>query len=102
MNELIRFSARALLALNAYDIAANEVEEKEALSVIAALPQDLKKLRNELEQVYGQTRILNKPDGYILDQDHHQHLANQTLSFDWLYTAELYFLEKTVKEILFK
>ena len=102
VNDLISYSARALLALHAYDVAENEVEEKEALSVIAALPQDLEKLRNELEQVYGQTRILNKPDGYILDQDHHQHLANQTLSFDWLYTAELYFLEKTVKEILLK
>ncbi len=102
VNELIRFSAHSLLALQVYDTAGNEMEEEEALRKIAALPEELKVIRNELEKVYGQTRILNKPGGYILDQDHHQHLANQTLSFDWLYTAELYFLEKTGKEMLIK
>jgi len=53
-----------------------------------------------MERVYGETRILTKPETYFLDQDHHHHLANQTRSFDWLYTAELYFLEKTIKEIV--
>ena len=100
VNELIRFTARSLLALHTYDVAASEKEEKEALAVLAALPEELGMLRNELERVYGQSRILSKPDGYILDQDHHQHLANQTLSFDWLYTAELYFLEKTEQDLL--
>ena len=100
VNELIRFSAQSLLALQVYDTAGSEMEEEEALRVIAALPGELSVIREKLERVYGQTRVLSKPGGYILDQDHHQHLANQTLSFDWLYTAELYFLDKTVKEIL--
>ncbi len=102
VNELIRFSAHALLALDAYDIALDEADEAAALIEIEALPGKLASLREEMEGVYGETRILNKPGGYMLDQDHHHHLANQTLSFDWLYTAELYFLEKTKKEILFK
>ena len=100
VNELIRFSAHAVLALDAYDIALDEAEEAAALLEIASLPGKLASLREEMESVYGETRILNKPEGYMLDQDHHHHLANQTLSFDWLYTAELYFLEKTKKELL--
>ena len=40
------------------------------------------------------TGILTKPDDFILDQDHHAHLANQTISFDWQFLAEIYFLEK--------
>jgi len=102
VNELIRFSAHALLALNAYDIALDEAGEAAALLEIEALPGKLAGLREELEGVFGETRNLSKPDGYILDQDHHHHLANQTLSFDWLYTAELFFLEKTANEILFR
>jgi hexosaminidase len=78
----------------------NEIEEAEALRQIEALPGELAILRENMERVYGETRILTKPKTYILDQDHHHHLANQTRSFDWLYTAELYFLEKTVKEIV--
>jgi hypothetical protein len=44
--------------------------------------------------VYGKTRILNKPDDYILDQDHHVHLANQTINFDWQFYAEILFFKK--------
>ncbi len=100
VNELVRFSARSLLALHTYDIAKNELEEAEALRQIEALPGEFSLLTEELERVYGETRILYKPEGYILDQDHHHHLANQTLSFDWLYTSELYFLDKVVRDIL--
>jgi hypothetical protein len=78
----------------------NEIEEAEALKQIEALPVELAILRENMERVYGETRILTKPETYILDQDQHHHLANQPRSFDWLYTAELYFLEKTVKEIV--
>ena len=51
-------------------------------------------VREKLEEVFGQTRILEKPGDYLLDQDHHHHLANQTRSFDWQFTSELFFLEK--------
>ncbi len=100
VNELVRFSARTLLTLQAYDTAGGESEESEAFGKIGQLREEFKTLRGELEEVYGQTRILTKPDGYILDQDHHQHLANQTLSFDWQFTAELLLLEKIDTQFL--
>lgn len=102
VNDLVRFSAQSLLAIHAYDIAQNELEEAEALRQIEALPGEFSLLIEELEAVYGETRILYKPEGYILDQDHHQHLANQDLSFDWLYVSELYFLDKLVSDILIR
>ena len=40
-----------------------------------------------------QTLVSNKPEGYILDQDHNVHLVNQTISFDWQFLAEMLFLK---------
>lgn len=94
VNSLVRFSANALLELKAFDLAGDAEEKKQALNRVMDLRSGFVKLRSEMEKVYGQTRILTKPEGYLLDQDHHHHLANQTLSFDWQYTAELAFLEK--------
>jgi len=93
-NELAAFAPKALLALQAYDTAENEQEESEAMEALKQLPEEFIALREKLEEVYGRTRILTKPEGYILDQDHHSHLANQTISFDWQFGAEILFLEK--------
>jgi hypothetical protein len=100
VNQLVRFSAHILLTLQNYDTAQDDAGASEALKQVQKLQEEFVSVREELEQVYGQTRILTKPEGYILDQDHHHHLANQTLSFDWLYTAELYFFEKVNAQIL--
>lgn len=100
VNELISYSAHVLLALHAYDLAEDGVEVEKAFKDIVKLQGKFEILREELERVYAETRILNKPENYILDQDHHHHLANQSLSFDWLFTAELLFLEKTSQEII--
>lgn len=94
VTRLVRFSAHALLTLQQYDAAQDEGTAAEALKQVRQLEDEFHLLREELEKVYGVTRILNKPEDYILDQDHHLHLANQTLSFDWLFTAELFFFEK--------
>ena len=99
VNQLVRFSAQTMFALQAYDIAQAGQEEQEALAIIKQLSQEFASLRAELEKVYGRTRVLTKPEGYMLDQDHHRHLANQTRSFDWLYTAELFFLDKVDNQI---
>jgi hypothetical protein len=99
-NQLVRFSAHILLTLQTYDTTQDDVGSSEALKQVRMLEEEFASLRKQLEEVYGQTRILTKPEGYILDQDHHHHLANQTLSFDWLYTAELYFFEKLNAQIL--
>lgn len=63
------------------------------------LQSEFGSLRKELEQVYGKTRILSKPDNYILDQDHHVHLANQSINFDWQFYAEMLFFKKLNQEL---
>ncbi len=100
VNNLVLFSAQALLALKAYDTAGDDQAEQEAMEAIQLLHADFSALRTVLEKVYGKTRILTKPEGYLLDQDHHRHLANQSISFEWQFAAELAFLEKIYKHIL--
>lgn len=99
VNELIRFAPHALLVLKEFDSAQNEQEEKQAMERIKKLPEEFNALRNQFEQVYGKTRILRKPEGYILDMDNHSHLANQSVNFDWQFLAEMLFLEKVEKEL---
>jgi len=94
VNNLVRFSAQSLVALQAYDMAQDEQDKAEYLSKIQGLPGEFDALKANLEKVYGEIRILTKPEGYILDQDHHTHLANQSIAFDWLFIAEKLFLEK--------
>ena len=102
VNELVRFSAQALLTLQAYDTAQNEQDEVAAVTLIQNLSGDFNGLRDKLENVYRQTRILSKPEGFLLDQDHHHHLANQAISFEWQFIAEILFLEKIEKSVLNK
>ena len=97
VNKLVRFSPKALLALKAYDEAINEQQESDAIKRIKQLPEEFKTIRKQFELIYSKTRNLTKPENYILDQDHHSHLANQTISFDWQFFAEILFLKKIEK-----
>jgi hexosaminidase len=99
VNNLVRFSGQVLFDLMAYDISSTAKEKQEALARLQQYPEDFKVLRAELEEVYGRTRILHKPEGYLLDQDHHHHLANQSINFDWQFGAEIYFLEKLEQQL---
>ena len=99
VNELAGFTPKALLALKAYDAAQNEQQELDAIKRIKQLPEEFKALRKQFELIYGETRMLTKPGDYILDQDHHSHLANQTISFDWQFFAEILFLKKIETEL---
>ena len=96
---LTHFSFETLLLLEEYDMVASEKEAEEAFTKIMSLRVKFNDLRNNLEKVYSQTRILNKPKDYILDQDHYHHPANQTINFDWQFYSELLFLIK-LKSIL--
>ncbi len=98
VNLLVQFSAKALLTLEAYDKAETKQQELDAIVKINELSNEFKSIRSELEQVYASTRILEKPENYILDQDHHRHLANQSISFDWQFISEILFLEKVEQE----
>ena len=94
VNELAVFVPKALLALKALAASQNEQEELTALDQLRNLADEFSSMRQKFEQVYGKTRILTKPANYMLDQDHHRHLANQSISFDWQFYAEILFLEK--------
>ena len=99
VNNLVRFSGQVLFDLMAYDIASTAQEKQEALARLQQYPKEFLLIRTTLEEVYGRTRILHKPEGYLLDQDHHLHLANQSINFDWQFRAEIYFLEKLEKQL---
>ncbi len=94
VNELSGFAAKALLALKELDNSSNE---EESLNKVKNLENEFNKLRSEFETVYSKTRILNKPVNYILDQDHHAHLANQSVNFDWQFYSEMLLLDKIRK-----
>ncbi|OIQ39123.1 MAG: glycoside hydrolase family 20 [Bacteroidetes bacterium MedPE-SWsnd-G1] len=94
VNKLVQFSSNTVLKLRDYDKAQNKEEEGKALEGLKLLFKEFTALRTEFEAVYGKTRVLNKPENYILDQDDHVHLANQSINFDWQFYAELLFLEK--------
>ncbi len=102
VNKLAQFAPKALLAFETYDLAQNKEEEYAALMRIKQLPEEFTELRKQFESVYAETRLLSKPENYILDQDHHVHLANQTVSFDWQFFAEILFLKKMEIEFLSK
>jgi hypothetical protein len=94
VHQMTRLAPKILLALKAYDHSETAEEETEAVKKIQKLQKEFGDLRSQLESVYGKTRILSKPRDYILDQDHHHHLANQSIDFDWQFYAEQLFFEK--------
>lgn len=97
--QMAQFAPKTLLALKAYDVSKTTEEEIEAVKKLQELQIEFTDLRAQFELVYSKTRILNKPKDYILDQDHHQHLANQSINFDWQFHAEQLFFEKLSKNL---
>jgi hypothetical protein len=94
---LVDYNFRLLNKLYAFDTAENTSEETEIIGDIEKIIQNFTEVRQQLEQVYGKSRVLDKPQDYILDQDHHNHPANQSINFDWQFMAELMALEKIEK-----
>ncbi|SFA99635.1 beta-N-acetylhexosaminidase [Algoriphagus aquimarinus] len=96
--KVTQFSNKSLLLLAEWDLSKTAEEREAAKEKLLNLEGEWKSQLVELEKVYGKTRELNKPDDYILDQDHHAHLANQALKFsDWQFYVEDLFLQK-IKE----
>ncbi|SOE23365.1 Glycosyl hydrolase family 20, catalytic domain [Spirosomataceae bacterium TFI 002] len=98
VNELVKYAAKTLLTIEQYDRAIDKQNYQKDLMEIG---RKFEQTRKKLEDVYGEQRILNKPSGYILDQDHHRHMANQSLNFDWQFKAEILMVEK-VNDLLEK
>lgn len=94
-----QFSNRALITLAQLDEPSGE-KKAQAEAKLAGMREEWGAIQSQLETVYGKTRQLNKPADYILDQDHHVHLANQALKFsDWQFYVEGLFLDKVDKEL---
>ena len=92
--QAVQFSNRALITLAELDEPSGE-KRAQAQAKLASMEEEWSAIQTQLEAVYGKTRQLNKPAEYILDQDHHVHLANQALNFsDWQFYVEGLFLEK--------
>ncbi len=95
VNELVKFSSNIIIALEKLDLSKEIDYPKETeLNEIRNIQDKFNSLRKNLEEVYSKTRILEKPDSYILDQDHHNHPANQSKNYDWQFFSEIYLLEK--------
>ena len=99
VNEIVGFTPRILLALERFDQASNDEERLIEKAKITELESEFYELRNKVEKTYAQTRIIHKPQDYILDQDHHHHLANQLKDFDWQFYSELLMFDKINKQL---
>ena len=82
----------------ASDNVVNQELRIKVFDEVLKLEDKFNSMRKQFEYVYSKTRILEKPNDYILDQDHHNHPANQTKNFDWQFFSEIYFLEKLKKK----
>ncbi|SEG40227.1 Glycosyl hydrolase family 20, domain 2 [Algoriphagus boritolerans DSM 17298 = JCM 18970] len=95
----VQFSNRAILTLAELDEPSGE-KRAQAQAKLAGMEAEWASIQSKVEEVYGKTRQLNKPADYLLDQDHHVHLANQALNFsDWQFYVEGLFLEKVKREV---
>lgn len=95
INEVQIFPTRLLIALRNYDNTTYpEVVAKEEL---CGLIDEFNKVRGNYENVFSETRFLNKPDNYIFNKNHYWHLANYTKNSDWMYIYEIPFIEKIKK-----
>jgi hypothetical protein len=95
--QAVQFSNRALITLAELDDPSGE-KRAMAEQKLKGMAVEWAAIQSNLEEVYGKTRQLNKPADYILDQDHHHHLANQAKKFsDWQFYVEDLFIKKIEK-----
>ena len=99
VNETVQLTPKILLALKRFDQATTDDQRFNEKKSIDQLQKDFDKLRSAVEKTYAKTRLINKPKDYILDQDHHHHLANQSLNFDWQFGPEIRIFEKINSEL---
>ncbi len=86
--KLALFSYETFVTISNFDKGEND------LINLSNREKEFVKIRNSFEKVYAKSRNIIKPQNYILDQDHHNHTANQTLNMDWQFIAEIKLFEK--------
>jgi len=87
INELQIYPSKLLILLNDYDKISSKSEKSAARELIKKYVNSFQKIRDNYEEVFSETRILNNPPDYKLDQS--SHLANGTNNSDWMYVYEL-------------
>ena len=85
---LTKFSYETFVLISELDKDIN------VLNILNEKETEFLSIRNNFEKVYAKSRNINKPENYILDQDHHNHTANQTLNMDWQFIAEIKLFKK--------
>ena len=90
INELTGYTAELLVALSDYDCKRDFVSRNNLLACIRKFDV----IRENMEHVYSQTRVLDQPAGYKLPMNHHAHLAIQTANSDWMFLYEIKFLQE--------
>lgn len=93
INEMQHFPTQLILALHQYDVAQGE-KTASALDEVKKLRDDFFVMRINLEQVFSKTRMLENGEGYVLANNHHNHLAAKTPNNDWLFYYELPMIKK--------
>lgn len=94
---LVNYPVKLILALNQYDTVSNADGKKEALRQIEEVVNYFHTMRKSLENMYSKTRFMQNPDDYLLDMNHHHHLAAKTNNSDWLYLYEIPMVENVKK-----
>jgi hexosaminidase len=93
INELSVYPAKALLLLEKYDKAPMNMK-KQIAQELTTYVDGFENLRTNFEAVFSETRMLNNPEGYQLDSNLHEHLANGTNNTDWMFMYEVPFNTK--------
>ena len=68
--------------------------KKQIVQEITTYIDGFEHLRMKFEAVFSETRMLNNPEGYQLDSNLHEHLANGTNNTDWMFMYEIPFNTK--------
>lgn len=93
-NHLQNYPVRLILALHDYDVAKDETDRQAAMAEISKVCDYFETMRSNLESVYSETRFMEQPEGFISDQNHHNHLASKTNNSDWWYYYEIPMIQK--------
>ena len=88
---------KLLEVLETYDSTKDEDERLRILDKIKTVCSSFAEMRSEFENVYSQTRFMEAPEGYIADQNHHDHLSALTNDSDWIFLYEIPMVRKVEK-----
>ena len=89
LNDLLHFPAMVLLSLNEYDQASGPAGREQAMKGIEEVCSYFETMHSRLLETYSKTRFMEQPEGYLPDQNRHNHLSAKTMSSDWIFYYEL-------------